>query len=153
MDSETNNPCPNSVRECNFPSAELTQLHILATKTEYIGFPRWALGVLISVLSVLLASTGALWLKVETRASTVALESTRQALIEEIVRTRTRVEVLENVVPKEYPPVWFQKQFDSLVTQSKLLTDQMTEVRIITARNQIILESLQKGAEGARTKP
>lgn len=130
-------PCGQvEVGVCHFAEEERAELRKVANR-ESVAFPRWALALLIAILTGLAGSNAAIWSKVESRATSEELKMTRIALETELVRVKERLLVLENTVPKEYPPKWFEKQFDDLVQQvnenNKILTDLRIEVRSLTA--------------------
>ena len=118
------------IQPCQFSRQEAIELHSIAGRTEYVSFPKWALGLLITVLLLMGGSHAALWAAFSTRSP--AAETS--VLISSL---DNRVSKVESMLPTSSPPVWFQKQFDDLVLtvsqNNKILTDLRIEVRMLTA--------------------
>jgi len=117
------------LQPCQFSRQEAIELHSIAGRTEYVSFPKWALGLLVTVLLLMGGSHAALWAAFSTRAP-----ASETSIL--IANLDSRITKVESLLPTSYPPVWFQKQFDDLVLtvsqNNKILTDLRIEVRMLT---------------------
>jgi len=117
------------IQPCQFSRQEAIELHSIAGRTEYVSFPKWALGLLVTVLLLMGGSHAALWAAFSTRAP-----ASETSIL--IANLDSRITKVESLLPTSYPPVWFQKQFDDLVLtvsqNNKILTDLRIEVRMLT---------------------
>jgi hypothetical protein len=116
---------------CNFPPEELVNLHKVAQR-ESVAFPKWAMGLLITILVGLVGSNGAIWIGIGEKSTSDELVQAKAELAAELIMARERLVKLEATVPKEYPPRWFEKQFNDLVdlvnANNRILTDIRIEV-------------------------
>lgn len=127
MTDETCQAQPPAVMECNFPKEELQELHRVAQR-ESVAFPKWAMGLLISILGALAASNGAVWLSFADRAPA---DKTATDLLD----LDRRVLHIESIMPEDYPPKWFVAKVDSMLIMvnenNKLLNDLRIELAAI----------------------
>ena len=116
------------LQPCQFSRQEAIELHSIAGRTEYVSFPKWALGLLVTVLLLMGGSHAALWAAFSTRAP-----SSETSIL--IANLDSRITKVESLLPTSYPPVWFQKQFDDLVgivsQNNIILTDLRIEVKTL----------------------
>ena len=108
---------------CRFNSEEQTQLRIIASRTEYVGFPKWALAALIAILAGLATSNTAIWISLSSKVAS-----------DELATVQSQLSEMKALVPKEYPPVWFQKQFDALVLRADANGIMLSELRVKVER-------------------
>ena len=131
-------PCASGESvKCQFGHEELVELHMLASRQQYVAFPKWAMGLLITILIALVSSNGAIWIALSDKATRHDLQLARDDLATQLILARERLVKLESVVPTDFPPKWFEKQFNDLVNQTnengKLLTELRIEVRSLSA--------------------
>ena len=120
---------------CQFSRQEAIELHSIAARTEYVSFPKWALGLLITILLLMGGSHAALWAAFSTRAP-----ATETTIL--IANLDNRITKVESLLPTSYPPVWFQKQFDDLsdtvLLNNRMLTDVRIELKTLAESNKNI---------------
>jgi hypothetical protein len=125
------NKTTSHVEVCNFPAEELQELHKVAQR-ESVAFPKWALGLLITILIGLVGSNGAIWIGLGTKSTSDQLVGAKAELSAELILARERLVKLEASIPKDYPPKWFEQQFRDLVVivneNNKILNDLRVDV-------------------------
>jgi len=141
-------PCASSESaNCQFGPEELTTLHAIGQRREYVTFPKWALSLLILILAGFFASNTAIWIAQANKAEKQDVLNTEKYLTDQNAELKVRLARLESVVPKDFPPPWFEKQFGVLLEdvrnmrneqseQGKMLAELRVEVRTLTNEKQ-----------------
>ena len=109
----------NFYHKCRFTDDEAGHLHSLATKGEYVRFPRWTISLCIFLFTCLFTSQVAIWMELGSKTA-----------LNEMILMRDRMTKIESTIPNKFPPDWFQDQFKLLSERVESNGELLHELRI-----------------------